>query len=201
MAGLLRFGCGISHRPGGHQAPVAVDQAHAMPAQPAVVIGAVPERLRRQRYRTAELGRFKRGLLGLMRRVTGRLPRTPRDLMAEAECLHVVGEREMETSRDLLERALPPTGLDPDQALEMVRQHEPAGVYSATTFVTMARPSGAGRYPHYGAFAGFVSFRYPDRRFVVHCVLSAFVTGHAYPADILQNMGAEAIGTEMMLLR
>ena len=101
-----------------------------------------PRRLRRQRYLTAELGRFKRGLLGLMRRVTGRLPRTPRDLMAQAECLHVVGEREMETSGDLLERALPPTGLDPDQALEMVRQHEPAGVYSATTFVTMARPSG-----------------------------------------------------------
>lgn len=90
------------------------------------------KRLRRQRHLSAQLKQYNKGLVGLVRRVIGRRSQTPRELMTEmmqeADRLHTVGEKEMETSRDLLERVLQPTGLDPDLVREVMQQREEVGV-------------------------------------------------------------------------
>lgn len=90
------------------------------------------KRLRRQRHLSAELERYNKGFVGLVRRVIGRRSQTPRELMAEmmeeADRLHSVGEKEAETSRDLLERVLQPTGLDPDMVREVMQQREEVAV-------------------------------------------------------------------------
>ena len=86
------------------------------------------KRLRRQRRLAAELDSYNRGFKGLMRKIVGRRPQTPRELMAEmkeeADLLHGVGEGELENSRQLLERVLQPTGLDPDMVRDMLEQHK-----------------------------------------------------------------------------
>ena len=85
-------------------------------------------RLRRQRHLDAELKRYNKGFGGLVRRVIGRRPQTSRELMnemmAEAAQVHGIGAGETENSRDLLERVLQPTGLDPALVRDAMRRDE-----------------------------------------------------------------------------